>query len=399
MGKKKLDHLKVKSINRNIELALKWLAKSGIQNNNKNILKEYGAFNAWYDSKSKKYSYMYSEITGYLITSMIFHYHVTKNKIFLDCAKKAADWLIKNAQEKNGGFKCLFLINKKLKFGNKENYIYAFDNGVIINGLVNLYNKTKIKKYLYAAEKSADFLILNFFKNKGEIKPVYDLKKKIFFQNLNQWSLVSGSYHTKISMGLLNLYKATLKKKYLISGRKILNSYLSKQNKKGQFLSTKSSTNMHPHCYSLEGYWSCGKYLKNKKYNFAAQKGIYWLLQSINLEGFPPRLKLKNQFNYFERVDILSQTLRLIILNENKLKLKKIDNIKISKLIQNILSNQSLNLKNIKTKGGFFWGRKSNGEKTHHINTWVTAFTTQSLSILINKKSKKILESNPFYLV
>ena len=49
MGKKKLDHLKVKSINRNIELALKWLAKSGIQNNNKNILKEYGAFNAWYD--------------------------------------------------------------------------------------------------------------------------------------------------------------------------------------------------------------------------------------------------------------------------------------------------------------------------------------------------------------
>ena len=59
-----------------------------------------------------------------------------------------------------------FLINKKLKFGNKENYIYAFDNGVIINGLVNLYNKTKIKKYLYAAEKSADFLILNFLKIK-----------------------------------------------------------------------------------------------------------------------------------------------------------------------------------------------------------------------------------------
>ena len=26
-------------------------SKSGIQNNNKNILKEYGAFNAWYDLK------------------------------------------------------------------------------------------------------------------------------------------------------------------------------------------------------------------------------------------------------------------------------------------------------------------------------------------------------------
>ena len=54
MGKKKLDHLKFNYINPHIELALKWLAKSGIQNNNKNILAEYGAFNAWYDTKSKK---------------------------------------------------------------------------------------------------------------------------------------------------------------------------------------------------------------------------------------------------------------------------------------------------------------------------------------------------------
>ena len=38
---------------------------------------------------------MYSEITGYLITSMMFHYHITKNKIFLNSAKKAADWLNK----------------------------------------------------------------------------------------------------------------------------------------------------------------------------------------------------------------------------------------------------------------------------------------------------------------
>ena len=66
---------------------------------------------------------------------------------------------------------------------------------------------------------------------------------------------------------------------------------------------------------------------------------------------------MKNQFNYFERVDILSQTLRLIILHQNQLKLKK-DNIKIIKLIQNILNYQKLGVKNIKTKGGFFWGKK-----------------------------------------
>ena len=45
-------------------------------------------------------------------------------------------------------------------------------------------------------------------------------------------------------------------------------------------------------------------------------------------------------------------------------------------------------LKILKTKGGFF-GEEKVMEKTHHINTWVTAFTTQSLSILINKNQKK----------
>ena len=80
MGKKELDHLKLKSVNFKLSLALNWLVKSGIQNNNKNKLSHYGAFNAWYDIKSKKNSYMYSEITGYLITSMVFHYRLTKKK-------------------------------------------------------------------------------------------------------------------------------------------------------------------------------------------------------------------------------------------------------------------------------------------------------------------------------
>ncbi len=399
MGKKELDHLKLKSVNFKLSLALNWLVKSGIQNNNKNKLSHYGAFNAWYDIKSKKNSYMYSEITGYLITSMVFHYRLTKKKKFLYSAIKAADWLIKNAQHENGGFKCLFLINKKLKFGNKETHIYSFDNGVIINGLVNLYNITKSNKYLIAAEKSASFLILNFMKKNGELKPLYDFKKKKFIQDSKEWSLISGSYHSKVAMGLLNLFKTSKKKIYLIASKKILNAYLKKQKKNGQFISTKFNTNLHPHCYSIEGYWSCAKFLNNKKYYFSSLKALKWLFKKINSEGYPPRLILKNKFNFVERIDILSQSLRLIILFENNLKLNKLDKIKIYNLVRNILNYQKFNSKNIREKGGFFWGKKSNGEHMHHLNTWVTAFAAQSLSILSNKKSKKILKLNPFYLI
>tara|TARA_B100000787_G_C16178387_1_gene290342 strand:+ start:654 stop:1853 length:1200 start_codon:yes stop_codon:yes gene_type:complete len=399
VGKKKLDSLKTNTINKNLNLALNWLTKSGIQNKNKNKSIEFGAYNAWYDCENKKYSYMYSEITGYLITSMVYHYKITKNVFYLTSAKNAADWLIRNAQDENGGFKCLFLINKKLNYAKKKNYIYSFDNGVIINGLVNLYNATKIQKYLKAAEKSADFLSLNFIKKNDEIRPVYDVKEKKFINNSKEWSLVSGSYHTKIAMGFLNLYKTTKKTFYLECGKKILKTYLKKQKKSGEFISTQYNTNLHPHCYSLEGYWSCGKFLKNKKFNSVSLKGIKWVLKNINLDGFPPRLKFKNNFNFVERIDILSQTLRLIVLHKEKLDLNKLDKDKIKKLIKNIMNNQKLDSKNPKIKGGFIWGKKSNGEKTNDVNAWVTAFAAQSLSILKDNRSNKILKSNPFYLV
>ena len=47
----------------------------------------------------------------------------------------------------------------------------------------------------------------------------------------------------------------------------------------------------------------------------------------------------------------------------------------------------------------FFWGKKSEGEKTNDVNTWVTAFALQTINILSDVKSKKILIKNPFYLV
>lgn len=399
MGKKKLDILKKNQINKKVNLALNWLTTSGIQNSDKRNKKQFGAFNAWFDTKSKKYSYMYSEITGYLITSMLFHYELTKKKIFLQSAKNCADWLIENSQDTSGGFKCLFLVNKKLKYGKKKNYIYAFDNGVIINGLVNLYNVTSNKKYLSAAEKSAEFMNTHFFKKNNQIKPVYDLKNKKFIEDAKEWSLVSGSYHTKISMGYFNLYKATKKKKYLVNGKKILDAYLKKQKKNGEFISTVTTTNYHPYCYSLEGYWACGEYLKNKNYKLSCIKGVKWILKNINTNGFPPRLRFKKKFNYYERIDILAQSLRIILLNKKNIKLQKLENMKLNLLIENILNNQKINKRNKKVNGGFIWGKKSNGEITNDVNTWVSSFASQSLSLLINNDTKKILKLNPFYLV
>ena len=68
--------------------------------------------------------------------------------------------LLSNAQEKDGGFRCLFLIDKHSNHAYKKDQIYSFDNGVIINGLVSLYKETNKPYLIKSAEKCANWLKL-----------------------------------------------------------------------------------------------------------------------------------------------------------------------------------------------------------------------------------------------
>ena len=386
-----MESLKDIKVDKIIKQGSSWLLKSGIQNKGK---KNLGAFSAWYGTKNKKYSYLYSEISGYLITHMCFMYEYTNKKIYLTSAINSADWLIKCAQDTTGGFKCLFLLDKKIKLDFKSEQIYSFDNGVIINGLVNLYKITKNKKYLNSATKCGNWIVNKAQKKNGEIKPIYDLSKNSFVEDKKKRSWISGSYHTKISIGLLNLYSVNKKKIFLISSKKIFNTSLKKQIKSGEFLSTKISTNLHPHCYSAEGLWVLGKYLNNKKYLSSSEKATKWIMSKQNSSGKIPRLFLINSSIYHERIDAIAQTIRLIFLskiNKNKKKLI-VNEDKLQKLLKIMLEYQNLKTNNSKIKGSFSWGKKSDGTILKHSNSWVTFFAIQALFFykdhLENKKIK-----------
>ena len=390
-----MELLKTNKIDRIVEQGSLWLLKSGIQNKNKN----FGAFNAWYNTKNKKYSYLYSEISGYLVTHMCFMYEYTGKKLFLKSAVNSADWLINFAQDPSGGFKCLFLLDKKININFKSQQTYSFDNGVIINGLINLYKITKHKKYLLSATKCANWIVDKAQKKNGEIKPIYDLKKKIFIKNKSKWSWSSGSYHAKISIGLLNLYSVNKNKKFLISSKKIFKSSLKKQIKTGEFLSTNFSTNLHPHCYSAEGLWVGYKYLRNKNYLKAVIKSTKWIFKNQNINGLVPRLRVRKKYVYTERVDALSQSVRLILLLIRDKKINKKDfDLKIKKIIEIIFKYRSKG-KNIKEYGAFYWGKTSNGKISSDLNCWVTTFVMQTLILLKYYLLKKNFKFNMFYLV
>lgn len=390
MGKKKLEILKNK-IDQSINLAIGWLLHSGIQNLNKNK-RSYGSFNAWYDPSKKKFSYNYSEISGYLVTFMCFMFKLTKKRDFLERAKLAANWLIKNAQKKDGGFQCLFLVDNKLKhLKKKELRTYTFDNGVIINGLVNLYKITKNNKYLKSSIKCANLIEKKFTKSNYELMPIYDYKKKIFYENKKNWSEKSGPYHVKVSIGLTNLYKVTKIKKYFDLATNINYAYLKHRNNFGDFKSTEKTTNFHPFLYALEGYWSTSKYIKLKNLNKLLKKSILWFI-SKSYKNQLPRLKVNSKFFFSERIDIYSQTLRMIVLLD-------INKKKVTKEISKKMIDYQFTSKDKIDNGSFSWGKFSNGKKSNHPNCWVTAFSVQSFLIFSNIKAKSLLKKNPFLIV
>ena len=402
MGLGKLEK-QIKILDQAINNSINWLTKSGIQNsqNRKKILS--GSVNAWYDPVKKKYSFVYSEINGYFMTMMVFLYNRTGEKKFLDKGLKAAKWLISNAQEKNGGFRCLFLIDKNSSHAHKKDQIYSFDNGVIINGLVSLYKETKKKYLLKSAEKCGNWIINHCINNNHLVKPVYEIEQNKFFESDKEWSTTSGSYHTKISIGLANLYSITKKKKYLEASKKICNSSLKFQKKNGRFISFpfKGGTNAHPHCYSAEGLWVLGTYLNNKKYLKSSEQATKWIMSKQNLNGKIPRLFLINSSIYHERVDAIAQTIRLILLpNLNKDKKKLIfSERKINKLLKIMLKHQNTNTNNIKIKGSFSWGKKSDGVLLKHANSWVTFFAIQSLFFYKDYLEKKKIKFDEFNFV
>ena len=401
MGIKKLEK-ELKLLERSLKNSILWLDKSGIQNNSKkkNLLS--GSINAWYDPSKKKYSFVYSEINGYFMTMMVFLYRRTGEKKYLNKGLEAAKWLISNAQEKNGGFRCLFLIDKNSSHAHKKDQIYSFDNGVIINGLVSLYKETKKSYLIKAAEKCANWIINFCIDNNNLVKPVYEIEQNKFFESDKEWSTTSGSYHSKIAIGLANLYSIIKKRKYLDAAKKICNSSIKFQKNNGRFLSFpfKGGTNAHPHCYSAEGLWVVGMFLKNKKYLNSFEKATKWILSKQNSSGKVPRLFLITHSIYHERIDAIAQTIRLIFLSQFIKKGKiKIKNKKINKLLKIMLKYQNLKTSDLKIKGSFTWGKKSNGTILKHPNSWVTFFAIQSLFFFKDYIENKKIKFDEFNLV
>src|SRR3989304_7384158 len=198
-----------------VDLAKKWLLDSGIQNVGKSHPLE-GGFNSKFDKNNKNYPFIYSEITGYGISVLLYLNAASQDKIFLDRARLAAEWLMKFALHRSGGAMPRHYYEKKdeqKEYSFSDGLLFTFDSGMVMYGLMMLYKETKGERYLEAAERIAGFIIKCQRKD-GLLYAAYDPNKDNFVDDPKKWSSQSGSFHAKTALGFLEIYEATQNNSY-----------------------------------------------------------------------------------------------------------------------------------------------------------------------------------------
>lgn len=354
-----------------VDLAADWMLNSGIQSKD-------GGFYAWYDLAKKSPAFVYSEITGYAITTLLFLKNIYNDDIYLERATKAAGWITDFALLPCGGIRTRLYEDDssadKLYSFSGEN-IFSFDSGMVLYGMINLYKVTKEKIFLDSAIKMADFLLDKMQRKDGSFSAIYNVSTQKTHESFDKWSNQSGSFHSKIGLGLVDMFEATRNRKYIASAGRVCEYALTRQEKNGRFITNEAdrTTNLHPHCYSIEGLLYTGSYLKEKKFIDSAKNAVIWIFDNLSSgridELYNPKT---NSFNNFQRLDALSQSLRLGVIFE-------MDRKKLEELKNFILSHQYL--KEGSQTGGFFYSKSA-----EHINCWCTMFALQALAVYDNNK-------------
>ena len=386
-----MTHLNYKD---RIRLAENWLLNSGIQNTSGS---HKGGFNAWYDPVKKQRPFIYSEITGYGISTLLYLNTIKPSKKLIERARAAADWLAKKAFYKNKSVLCRYYYKTK-QFTPR---LCTFDAGMCLKALINLYRQTQKKTYLKMSMNIADWLAHEMQKQDGSVYARNLLDEKRLQDNDPQWSAQSGSFHAKNAIGLLHLGSLTANSAYIESADKLCQWALKMQQKDGRFITNTrgGSTFLQPHCYSIEGILCAGVFLKKRRYIGSAVKGVKWIMNhQMTNGGFPAYYNQSTgRFSANESADMSAQVIRLLLVLSELGELKM--DINTEKAVKRMFDFQYLNREDPRAHGGFLAGPAwfKNGFK-QHVNSWVTMFVLQAVHMYV-QKSQNRLEFNLFDLV
>lgn len=389
---------KEKIVKERRDIALHWMLYSGIQNHSHENSAINGGFSCWYDIERKEYPFIYAEITGYAIETLLYLYYLKRQDKYLEKAVNAADWLITYMQYEGGDTKARGgFFWKRFPDGSLSKFVYSFDTGMCITALVDLFHATKKYMYLDSAVSAANWLTDVMQNRNGSFKPCYNLENRSIEDSEGKWSRAPGSYHAKISIGLIKLYNTVQDEKLKISVNNLCNWVLRLQERDGKIRTNENSRDiyLHAHCYATEGLLYTSEEFCNKKLEKAGREGARWLVSAQNSKGGISRWYFNDcGFSSDENTEALAQAIRVWLIVSSLYPQDDFFHQKIEKALDHLADLQCLATEDSKAKGGFYYAIMDN-KLIPHINSCATLFSMQALQMYLDWKAKDLLAHRP----
>lgn len=333
---------------------LAWLAHSGIQ-------AESGGLSRYYRADLQEYKNISTEITGYAVQGYL-QLPLAGQPGFLSNALRAGQFLCYDAGDSNAD---LFTFEVGRTGVKARQLAYFFDCGIIIRGLISLWNTTADPMYLERAERCGAMMMTRMSRVDGSFFSVLDLDSGVPSCDPSAWSLDAGAYQLKAGIGFMELAELTSSGLFSTTAEQLLSWALRHHE---MFLPGDSDAagvadRLHAYCYFLEGL------LPFVEHRFdcalVLQSGVTRV-----------ELLLDQTRSALERCDVIAQLLRLRLLGDY-MGMVELDLSAASREAENLLSFQ-LHADDRRTNGAFAFGRRA-GQLVPHANPVSTIFALQAL--------------------
>lgn len=270
-----------------IDLALDWLVHSDVHHADGDRV-VWGGVNQGYNWRQRSYPFVYSEITGYAVSTFVNAYRWVHDESYIALARQSADFLlgIQGLVEKDA---VRGTIPHSLSLPGLElrHQYYSFDAAMCLQGLLDLHSIEPALELRESAQAIGEWLLKRMQQDSGAFLAMYDGAEDGWQHAGDDVFGDSSCLHAKHAIGLLKLGHVTAGDRYTMAARQVCDWVLGLQDDDGAFRANGRLQQVvsHSHCYATEGLLFAHHILGTERYLEAARRAGKWLLGVQNRDG------------------------------------------------------------------------------------------------------------------
>lgn len=355
------------SLSNSLDQAGRWFLQSGIQ-------EPHGGVARYYRIDLGRNNRISTEITGYAVSTLVYLYRVSGQRGYLEAAIRGGRFLTDSAWDGRRG---IFPFEWPETDRAEENRAYFFDCGIIVRGLLALWQETRDERYL-AVAKECGIGMAAAFEQEGNYAPILQLPDRAPLPYGGSWSNNPGCYQLKSALGWKQLYEQTGDRRFeewfetaLRRAQANDDAFLPGTGERQRVMDR-----LHAYSYYLEALLSVADRAECREALAAGIGKVAHYVRDIAPE--------------FARSDVYGQLLRVRLFAAS-MGVVELDERKAAEEAAAIPAFQ-IRSEDPRLDGGFYFGRRE-GAFTAHANPVSTGFCLQALSMWQQHKGGAIRES------